>query len=88
MPDPEHTLRFIRRLAGMRGFLAHLLAYLAVSLASFAMGTGDQAVPLMVGWGVGLLMHGLAALGPGQFLSSRADARIVERLCRRQNTGR
>ena len=87
MPNTTRTLRFIRRLAGMRGFLAHLLAYLVVSLTFFSVGPNGDAVPLMLGWGVGLLMHGIAALGPGQFLSSRAEERIVERLCRMQNTG-
>ena len=88
MPDNIRTLRFIRRLAGMRGFLAHLLAYIAVSLTFFSFGPEGESVPLMVGWGVGLLMHGLAALGPGQFLSSRAEERIIERLRRKRTTGR
>lgn len=83
-PDTARKLRFIRRLAGMRGFLTHLLAYLLVSMIFFLLGPKGEPVLLMVGWGIGLLVHGLAALGPGQFVGSRAEARMLDRLCGRE----
>ena len=73
----------IRRTAGMRGFLAHLLLYVGLSAVMLASGGDSFATFVMVGWGAGLLIHGAAAFGPAQYITSVSEERMLERLARR-----
>jgi len=59
-----------RRRAGRRlGFLIHAAVFVAINLALIGINLGitptrPWALFPLLGWGFGLLMHGLAALGP------------------------
>ena len=78
---PQQIDRLARRRAGAKmGWYAHATVYMLVNLglAALAIAQGRQwfAYPLL-GWGLGLAMHGAAVwlLGPG----ARWRERLVER---------
>jgi len=68
-PDPARLAQ-ARRQAGRRlGFLIHAAVFVAVNLALIGINMGTTptrpwALFPLLGWRFGLLMHGLAALGP------------------------
>jgi hypothetical protein len=74
-------LALARRRAGHRlGFLIHAAVFGAVNLALIAVNlvttpTHPWAVFPLLGWGLGLLMHGMAALG----VFGRMHAPLLER---------
>jgi hypothetical protein len=76
----DKTLRAVRRNAGLRGLFAHL-AIFAISFAfAFALNLDWRYFWLLIGWTLGLVLHGLAAIGPGQFIGARSDARRLREL--------
>lgn len=84
-PSPELE-RLARKRAGAKlGFYAHALIYLVVmtglSLLAFSQGKTWSLWPA-VGWGFGLLMHGLRVFGwgPGSALRERMTRRELEKL--------
>ncbi|MDT9599002.1 2TM domain-containing protein [Sphingosinicella rhizophila] len=64
----RRTLRMIRRNAGLRGYFAHMILFAIVILAALTSGLEWRLFWPLVGWTIGLFLHGLAAIGPGQFL--------------------
>jgi len=78
-----------RRAARRLGFYIHATVFVLVNLALFAINFTitpgrPWAVFPFVGWGIGLLMHGMAVLGPLGYLY-RA---LVERELARMPAGR
>ena len=84
----------IRKMAKARvGFKSHLAVYVLVNLMLAGMwfvtrgnaGAGAYYWPVWthLGWGLGVALHGFFALGPGQGMQAREEARLRERL--RQN---
>lgn len=81
--DTQRALRAIRRAAGMRGFIAHLLLFAAATGLAAILGLDWHYFWPLVGWTIGLAFHALAALGPGQWIGSAAEEAQVEQLAAR-----
>ena len=79
-PEMEKTLRAIRRAAGMRGFLAHLLLFIGLLCLMLPYSLERQLFWPLVGWTIGLIFHGLAAIGPGQIIGSAWEEERLEQL--------
>lgn len=80
--DPVH--RAARRAAGRKlGFAVHATVFVLVNLAiaTFATFAGRPvfAVVPLSGWGLGLLIHGMVALGPLVALRKRLVQREIAR---------
>lgn len=95
MPTPlsdEEIDRLARKRAGAKlGWYLHALVYLAVNLGMFlssryGFGTRPWSVFPLVGWGVGLALHGISVflLGRGSAFRERLVERERERLRREQ----
>lgn len=95
MPQPlsaEEIERLARKRAGAKlGWYAHAAVYLVVNLALLLFseyGVGHRRWTLYpaLGWGVGLMLHGIAVfvLGPASGLRERMVQRERERLQRQQ----
>ncbi len=89
---PEDIEQLARRRAGAKlGWYAHAAAFTVVNLVIFGMsryGFGDRpwsVYPLM-GWGLGLALHGISVfvLGTGSGLRERMVQKERERLQREQ----
>ena len=84
--------RLARRRAGAKlGWYAHAAVYVAVNLFLFAMsesGMGQRrwSIYPMLGWGLGLMLHGVAVflLGSGSGLRERMVEKERERLRRQR----
>ena len=85
-PDADLEATARRRVAARMGWYVHALVYLAVNavLAALSLSTGRHwAIFPALGWGLGLLMHGLGvwlALGGGglqQHLLEQERARLA-----------
>jgi len=77
--------REARRLAGRKlGFLVHAAVYVAVNalLAGVAWSSTGGGWPIFpaLGWGIGLLVHALVALGPLGSVHRRLVGREVRRI--------
>jgi hypothetical protein len=90
---PEEMERLAHKRAGAKmGWYTHAAVYVLVNLFMFAraeMGVGHRAwsaLPVL-GWGLGLALHGLAVfvLGSGSGLRQRMVQKERERLLREQN---
>lgn len=86
--DPEVMERARKRVKDVRGFYTHAAIYLIVNLAIFgfdaADGGGWHFQWTALGWGVGLLIHGLVVLS-GERVSrweDRKTAEVAERMRR------
>jgi hypothetical protein len=95
MPNPmsaEDLDRIARRRAGAKlGWYTHALVYVIVNTALFAvssMGLGHRqwSIAPALGWGLGLLLHGIAVfvLGAGSGLREGMVQKERERLERQQ----
>ena len=89
---PEELDRLARKRAGAKlGWYAHAALYLVINLVMFTMSTygfGSRpwsAFPLL-GWGLGLALHGVSVfvLGTGSGLRERMVRREREKLQRQQ----
>ena len=89
---PEELDRLARRRAGAKlGWYSHAALYLVINLVMFTMSTygfGSRpwsAFPLL-GWGLGLALHGVSVfvLGTGSGLRERMVRREREKLQRQQ----
>jgi len=78
-PSEERIARARRRLAALKGFYIHLFIFAVVmaglTLVNAAVGGPWWVLWVLLGWGVGVLAHGLTVLGQ----SSRAIAHWEER---------
>ena len=91
LPNPTDALEAqARRRVGLKmGFYAHLTIYLLVNAGLFAIAalTGRGAWPLfpLLGWGLGLAIHGIVVLLKlrGEGLRERMVASEIERLRQR-----
>ncbi len=87
---PEEIERLARRRAGAKlGWYVHAVVYVLVNLAVFAMssyafGFRPWSVFPLLGWGVGLVLHGISVfvLGAGSGLRERMIQQERERLQR------
>lgn len=87
--------RLARRRAGAKlGWYAHAAVYLVVNLFLFALseyGLGQRrwSIYPMIGWGLGLLLHGVAVflLGSGSGLRERMIEKERERLRHERGQG-
>ncbi|MGE8321270.1 MAG: 2TM domain-containing protein [Comamonas sp.] len=87
--------RLARKRAGAKlGWYVHALVYVLVNLALFAMsrhGWGERpwSVWPLLGWGLGLALHGVSVfvLGTGSGLRERMVQREREKLQRERNPG-
>ena len=90
---PEELDRLARKRAGAKlVWYFHAAVYLAVNLFLLAMseyGWGQRSWSLkpMLGWGLGLVLHGISVwvLGPGGDLRERRVQKERERLQRQQD---
>lgn len=90
--SPEEIDRLARQRAGAKlGWYAHATVFTVVNLAVFATseygwGTRNWSGKPFVGWGVGLVLHGVSVfvLGKGGGLRERMVARERERIERAQ----
>ncbi len=91
--SPEEIERLAQRRAGAKlRWYTHLAVFVIVNLAIFAMsryafGTRPWSVYPLLGWGLGLVLHGISVflLGAGGGLRERMVQREREALQRRQN---
>lgn len=88
--SPDALEAQARRRVGLKmGFYAHLAIYLLVNAGLFAIAwlTGRDHWPVfpLMGWGLGLAIHGIVVLFKlrGEGLRERMVAREIERLRRR-----
>lgn len=92
--SPEAIERLAQRRAGAKlGWMVHAAAYVAVNAFLLAIshhGWGNRpwSPGPLIGWGVGLALHGLsvALLGAGSGLRERMVQRERERLTREHGT--
>jgi len=90
---PEQIERMARRRAGAKlGWYVHAVVYVLVNVAVFAMssyafGLRPWSVFPLLGWGVGLALHGISVfvLGSGSGLRERMIQQERERLQRKQD---
>ncbi|MBL7089632.1 2TM domain-containing protein [Acidovorax sp.] len=90
---PEDLDQLARRRAGAKlGWYTHALAYLVVNMVIFGMsryGFGDRpwSVYPLLGWGLGLALHGISVfvLGTGSGLRERLVQKERERLQRERD---
>jgi len=91
--SPEEIERLARKRAGAKlGWYAHAALYLVVNLFLFAVseqafGQRRWSVVPMLGWGVGLELHGISVfvLGAGSGLRERMVQKERERLQRERD---
>ncbi|MGE0333377.1 MAG: 2TM domain-containing protein [Ramlibacter sp.] len=89
---PEEIDALARKRAGAKlGWYAHATVYVLVNLVIFAMskyafGTRPWSVFPLLGWGLGLVLHGVSVfvLGAGSGLRERLVQRERERIQRQQ----
>ena len=94
--NEDEIERIARKRAGAKlGWYIHALAYVVVNAMVFAMsqyafGSRPWSVFPLLGWGVGLVMHGLAVfvLGSGSGLREHLVAKERERLLRQRDRER
>lgn len=87
--------RIARRRAGAKlGWYAHAVVYLVVNvflfaLSEYALGQRRWSIYPMLGWGLGLVLHGVAVflLGNGSGLRERMVEKERERLRRERGHG-
>ena len=90
---PEEIERIAAKRAGAKlGWYIHAAVYMAVnvfvfSMSQYALGTRNWSVKPLLGWGLGLALHGISVwfLGAGGGLRERLVQRERERLHRQQN---
>jgi hypothetical protein len=90
---PDDLDQLARKRAGAKlGWYTHAAAFTVVNLALFAMsryGFGDRpwSVYPLLGWGLGLALHGISVflLGSGSNLKERMVQKERERLLREQD---
>ena len=90
---PEEIERLARRRAGAKlGWYVHASFYVLVnlfvfSMSQYAFGTRAWSVKPLLGWGLGLALHGISVwfLGSGGGLRERMEQKERERLLRQQN---
>ena len=91
--SPEEIERLARKRAGAKlGWYAHAALYLVVNLFLFALsgyafGQRRWSVMPLLGWGVGLALHGISVfiLGTGSDLRERMVRKERERLQRERD---
>lgn len=94
--SPEEIDRLARRRAGAKlGWYAHAAIYVVVNLgllamSEYGMGARRWTVFPVLGWGLGLALHGISVfvLGAGSGLRERMVRRERERLLREQERDR
>ena len=93
--SPEQVERLARKRAGAKlGWYVHAMVYVLVNLVLWAMsmhgfGSRPWSVFPLLGWGLGLALHGISVfmLGTGSDLRERLVQKERERLQRRQGPG-
>jgi hypothetical protein len=93
---PEQIEQVARKRAGAKlGWYVHACVFVLVNLVLFALsrygfGSRPWSVFPLLGWGVGLLLHGISVfvLGAGSGLRERLVAQERERLQRQQDRAR
>lgn len=93
--SPEQLERLARKRAGAKlGWYVHAMVYVLVNLVLWAMsmhgfGSCPWSVFPLLGWGLGLALHGISVfmLGTGSDLRERLVQKERERLQRRQGPG-
>ena len=93
--SPEEIDRLARKRAGAKlGWYIHATVYLLVNAVVFAMsryafGERPWSVFPLLGWGLGLALHGVSVfvLGKGSGLRERMVQKERERLLRERNGG-
>jgi hypothetical protein len=91
--SPEEIERIARRRAGAKmGWFIHLAVYLVVNLfvffnSEYGFGYRRWSVGPLLGWGVGVALHGISVfvLGKGSGLRERMVQKERERLMRQHN---
>ena len=90
---PEEIERIARKRAGAKlGWYAHAAVFVLVNLfvfalSEYALGTRTWSVKPLLGWGLGLALHGISVwfLGAGGDLRERMVQKERERLQRQQD---
>jgi hypothetical protein len=88
MPDIDNDKqayeRAHKRVEELRGFYIHLLVYLVMNLGLFVIDLLTPGGPWffwpLVGWGIGLLIHGVTVLLGGSLLGERWEERKIRQL--------
>ena len=90
MSEDEIYEQAKKRVAAKRGFYAHLTVYVVVNIIlvlvwAFAAGGGfPWFIFPLVGWGIGLLFHGLGVFAFGQTSDRASIEKEAERIRREQ----
>lgn len=93
--SPEEIDRLARKRAGAKlGWYTHAAVYIVVNLflfaiSEYALGQRRWTIFPVLGWGLGLTLHGIAVfvLGPGGGLRERMVQKERERLQRERGGG-
>jgi hypothetical protein len=93
---PEEIDKLARKRAGAKmGWYIHATVYVLVNLlwfgmSTYAFGTRPWHLAPMLGWGLGLALHGVSVfvLGGASSLRQRMEDKERERLLREQNGSR
>jgi hypothetical protein len=94
MPDDtNHDPAYIRarkRVEELRGFYIHLAMYLTVNLGLFILNIATNPGALwffwpLIGWGIGVLIHGVALVLEGP-LSGKWEERKIEQLMQKERS--
>ena len=85
----ERFLRAKRRVATLRGFYFHLTVYCLVNLLLVVIDLLTSPLVLwfywpLLGWGIGLAMHGLAVSGALPFTSKEWEERKIREIMERE----
>lgn len=92
-PLPEHIERLAHKRAGAKlGWYVHAILYLLVNAVIFALsihGFGNRPWSLfpLLGWGLGLVLHGVSVFVLGSGLRERMVQRERDRLQRQPGDG-
>lgn len=95
LPPDELERLAHRRARAKRVWIIHLMVYVVVnvlvfSMSTYALGNRPWSIFPLLGWGVGLVLHGVSVflLGEGSSFRERLLEREREHLLRQQERGR
>ena len=93
-PDQERYDQAKQRVELLRGFYSHALVFVLVNigLVAYNLATSPDRLWFIytsVGWGIGLIAHGLYVMGSGRFLGAAwQERKIREEMEREQRRSR
>ena len=92
MDEQERYERARKRVEDIKGFYTHLVVYVLVNLGLFILNLVTERgqywffFPL-IGWGIGLVAHGVSVFGPGWFWGPDWEDRKIKELMDKDSRG-